>query len=117
MFPLIAIPIVIYSLLAPFGTPMTTPIVWVMSFEDLLVAAALAMLAVEIWRSTAPTPQTAKHLVASLILLLACIFEWFAPWSPSGTFLLLTLAAFVNLVVSAYVAFVVKGQNVWISNR
>lgn len=118
MLPLVAIPIILYSMLAPFGIRLTTPIVWVMSFGDLLVATALIMVAIEVWRSTIASPRTAKRLVIDLAVLIICIIEWFAPWAPSGTFVLLTTTAFVNVVLSAYVAFVVKGQNnVWVSNR
>lgn len=118
MFPLVAIPIALYSILAPFGVRMKTSFVWDMSLGDLLVAMALLMVAVEIWRSTVASPKTAIRLVADLMVLILCIVEWLAPWSHSGTFVLLTIAAFVNVAVSAYVAFVVKGQNnVWVSSR
>lgn len=117
MFPLIAIPILVYSVLAPFGVSMTAPVIWVLSLEDLLVGSALAFLSIEIWRSASPTRRTAKRLVADLSVLLICIVEWSLPWpTASGTFAVLTVAAFVNLTASTYVAFVMKGQNnVWVS--
>jgi len=117
MFPLIAIPILVYSVLGPFGINMTTRFIWVLSLEDLLVGSALVFLSIEIWRSASPTRQTAKRLVADLAVLLMCIVEWSLPWpTASGTFAVLTIAAFVNLTASTYVAFVLKGQNnVWVS--
>lgn len=118
-FPILLIPLVVYNVVAPFGLQMTTPVAWVVSFEDMLTTIALVLLGIEIWRSTNPTPETAKRQVANLIVLLVCLAEWLLPWCNSGVFLVLTVTTFVNLVVSCYVAFVVKGQgrNVWVANR
>lgn len=120
MFPVpaIVVPVVAYTVIAPFGVDLTAPLIGFMSGEDLLVAAAIISAATEIWRSTAASPQVARHLVASLVLLLLVIVEWFEPWNRNGTMALLTLATLIDVVVSGYVAFVVKGQNnIWVSGR
>ena len=116
--PFLTLPVAIYSLVAPFGVDMNSPLIGGMSVEELLVAMTSILLAAEIWRSTAASPATALHVVASFILLLLVVGEWFAPWNRTSTFVLLTILTGVNLVVSGYVAFVVKGQNnVWIARR
>lgn len=123
MFPLLAIPLAIYNLLAIFGVPMTVPFLWIsptiaLSCADIIVVATLVLLSVEIWRSAAPTPQTAKNHVAGLMLLLLCVLELVvAPWCKSGLFVELTFAAAVDLVIGTYVSFALKGGNVWVSNR
>lgn len=123
MFPLLLIPVAIDNVLAPFGVPMTRPFLWVLpkipvSFEDVTVAVALVLLSVEIWRSTVPTPRTAKNHVAGLLLLLGCVTEVLvAPWCQNGTFLLLTIAVAIDVVVGTYVTLAQKGRNIWVSNQ
>jgi hypothetical protein len=117
-FPLITVPLLIYTVVAPFGIDMSAPLFSLVSFEDLLIIGALIALGVEIWGNTSASPRTPRRLVADLVVHLLVVIEWFAPWSRSGTLVVLTTAAFLNLVVSAYVAFVVKGQNnVWVSTK
>jgi len=122
-FPLLLAPIVIYNILAIFGLTLNAPIVplphgIVLTPEEMLVAVTLIVLSVDVWRSTVPTPRTAKNHVATLLLFVSTVVALVAlPWCATGTFLLLAIATGADLVVGTYVSFALKGGNVWVSNR
>jgi hypothetical protein len=117
LLPLLLFPIIVYNLAAPF-VDMTTPLLWVLSLGDILTTLALVFVGVELWRSAAPTLQTAERQVANLALFMFAVLELvLAPWCRTGTFFILATATLITLVDCCYVAFTTKGTNVLVSGR
>lgn len=118
--PPLLIPLAVYNFVALFRAPVTAPFLWVsptivLSLEDILLSITLVLLGVEVWRSV--NPASAKNRVAGLLVLIACIFELvLAPWCQTGTFVTLTIAVAVDLVLSTFVSFALKGRNIWVSS-
>jgi len=118
--PLLIIPVGAFNIVAAFRVPMTVPLLWVsptiaLSLEDITLSVTLVLLGVEVWRSV--SPASARNHVAGLLLLIACIFALvLAPWCQTGTFVTLTIAVAVDVVLGTFVSFALKGRNIWVSN-
>ena len=122
MRPLLLISFSITNMLALVGVPLATPILPMskvsISVEEAVVILTLILLGIEIWWATAPTPRTAAHHVANLLLLFATIFELTVlPSARTGLFLVLIVAVGVDLVVGAFITLQLKGKSIWISNK
>lgn len=123
-FPLLAIPVIIYNLIAFAQDPasaqaaLTNPLFsirmpnqasWAVSLGDLLLAAALVVLFVELLKSTTSGRAAIINHSLSMILFIVCLVEFLLLGAfATSTFFLITLmvvldvlAGFIVTIVSA----------------
>ena len=127
-FPLLALPVLVYNLIALtlnggfsasdasahmtdrlFNIRMTSNVDWPVSLGDLLLAAALVVLFIELLKSTTSRRIAIINHSFSMILFIICLVEFLlAPAFATSTFFLLTLmvlldvlAGFIVTIVSA----------------
>ena len=122
--PLLAIPVIIYNLIAftqdsaaaqaaltnpLFSIRMPTQTSWAISLGDLLLAAALVVLFVELLKSTTSGKTAIINHSLSMILFIICLVQFLLlPAFATSTFFLITLmvvldvlAGFIVTIVSA----------------
>ncbi len=126
--PLLSLPVLIYNLLAMslqggfaavdaqgrmgqplFSVKMTSQIDWVVATGDLLLAASLLVLFVELIKSTTSRGIAIVNHALSMLLFIICLVEFLlAPAFATSTFFLITLmvlldvlAGFIVTIVSA----------------
>lgn len=126
--PLLSLPVLIYNLLALslqggfaavdaqgrmgqplFSVKMTSHIDWVVAAGDLLLAASLVVLFVELIKSTTSRGIAIVNHALSMLLFIICLVEFLlAPAFATSTFFLITLmvlldvlAGFIVTIVSA----------------
>ncbi|MDO9244856.1 MAG: hypothetical protein Q7U11_00090 [Phenylobacterium sp.] len=127
-FPLLLLPVLVYNLVALtltggfsafdastrmneelFVIQMTSRAAWPVSLGDLLLAAALVVLFIELLKSTTSRRIAIVNHSLSMILFIVCLVEFLlAPAFATSTFFLLTimvlldvLAGFIVTIVSA----------------
>ncbi len=125
--PLLALPVLVYNLIVLsltgafkstqaharltetlFTIPMTSRVDWGVSLSDLLLAASLVVLFVELLKSTTSRKIAIINHSLSMILFVVCLIEFLlAPAFATSTFFLLTtmvlldvLAGFIVTIVS-----------------
>jgi hypothetical protein len=122
--PLLALPVILYNLIAftsgaadaqatmtdpLFTIAMPTSAAWAVSLGDLLLAASLVVLFVELLKSTTSRGIAIINHSLSMILFIVCLIEFLlAPGFATSTFFLITvmvlldvLAGFIVTIVSA----------------
>ncbi|WP_304168024.1 hypothetical protein [Phenylobacterium aquaticum] len=127
-FPLLALPVLVYNLIALtltgglkshdanarmteqlFSLRMTSQVEWSVTLGDLLLAASLVVLFIELLKSTTSRRIAIINHSLSMILFIICLVEFLlAPAFATSTFFLLTimvlldvLAGFIVTIVSA----------------
>jgi hypothetical protein len=115
-FPLLLIPFVIYNMIA-FLTPgvvWTTPVAtvhmmsgqdWVLTWEDLLLAFAILLLAVEMIKSTRMGMRSIVDHILAMALFIAMLVEFLlVQQAGTSTFFLLTMIGLVDVLVGFIVS-------------
>jgi len=115
-FPLLLIPFAVYNMIA-FLTPgvgWTTPVVsvhmmsgedWVLIFEDILLAFAILLLAVEIMKSTRIGMRSIVDHVLAMALFVVMLVEFLlVRQAGTSTFFLLTIIGLVDVLVGFIVS-------------
>jgi hypothetical protein len=115
-FPLLLIPFAIYNIIA-FITPgvsWTTPVTtvhmmsgedWVLTWEDILIAFAILLLAVEIMKSTRINLRTIiDHMLAMALFIVMLIEFLLVPRAGTSTFFLLMMVSLVDVLVGFVVS-------------
>jgi hypothetical protein len=115
-FPLLLIPFAIYNMIA-FLTPgvaWTAPVTnvhmmsgqdWVLTWEDLLLAFAILLLAVEIIKSTRMGMRSIVDHVLAMALFIVMLVEFLlVQRAGTSTFFLLTMIALVDVLVGFIVS-------------
>jgi hypothetical protein len=115
-FPLLVIPFAIYNIVA-FLTPSvgwTTPVAtirmmsgqdWVLTWEDLLIALAILLLAVEIMRATRMGMRTIVNHILGMALFIVMLIEFLLVREAGrSTFFLLTMIALVAVLAGFIVS-------------
>jgi hypothetical protein len=110
-FPLLIIPFAIYNMIA-FLTPgvswnapastvhMMSGQDWVLTWEDLLIAFSILLLAVEIMKSTRIGMRTIIDHMLAMLLFIAMLVEFLlVDRAGTSTFFLLTMIAVVDVLV------------------
>ncbi len=110
-FPLLLIPFDIYNIIA-FLTPgvgWTSPLTtvhmmsgrdWVLNLEDIIVALAIILLAVEITKATRIGLRTIIDHVLAMALFIAMLIEFLlVQQAGTSTFFLLTMISLVDVLV------------------
>jgi len=112
-FPLLLIPFAIYNIVAFIfrlpGDNWTTPVTtvhmmsgqdWVLTWEDVLIAFTILLLAVEIIKSTRIGMRTIIDHMLAMLLFIAMLVEFLlVPRAGTSTFFLLTMIAVVDVLV------------------
>ena len=109
-FPLLLIPFAIYNMIAfltpgvgwtaPFATiHMMSGQDWVLTYEDLLIAFAILLLAVEIMKSTRMGMRTiVDHILAMALFIVMLIEFLLVKQAGTSTFFLLMIIALVDVL-------------------
>ncbi len=116
--PLLALPVLLYNLLALtiaggfggtgtderlsaklFAVPMASRAVWAVSLGDLLLAAALVVLFVELLKSTTSRQVAIVNHSLTMILFIGCLLEFLLfPAFATSTFFLLVLMVLLDVL-------------------
>ncbi len=109
-FPLLLIPFAIYNMIA-FLTPgvawsseimrlqMVSGVDWSLTMSDVLVGFAILLLFVEVLKSTRLSSRTILDHLLSTVLFIGMLIEFLlVKQAASGTFFLLLVASFVDVV-------------------
>src|SRR5580658_7989418 len=115
-FPLLLVPFAIYNIIA-FITPgvgWTTPVTtvhmvsgqdWVLTWEDLLLAFTILLLAVEILKSTRMGMRSIVDHVLAMALFIGMLVEFLlVRQAGTSTFFLLTMIGLVDVLVGFIVS-------------
>jgi hypothetical protein len=115
-FPLLLVPFAIYNIIA-FLTPgvgWTTPVTtvhmmsgqdWVLTWEDMLLAFAILLLAVEIIKSTRMGMRSIVDHVLAVALFIVMLVEFLlVQRAGTSTFFLLTMIGLVDVLVGFIVS-------------
>jgi len=115
-FPLLLIPFAVYNMIA-FLTPgvsWTTPVAtvhmmsgedWVVTWEDMLLAFAILLLAIEIMKSTRMGMRSIVDHVLAMALFIAMLVEFLlVRQAGTSTFFLLTMLGLVDVLVGFIVS-------------
>ena len=115
-FPLLLIPFAVYNMIA-FLTPgvaWTTPVAtvhmmsgedWVLTWEDLLLAFAILLLALEMIKSTRMGMRSIVDHILAMALFIAMLVEFLlVQRAGTSTFFLLTMIGLVDVLVGFIVS-------------
>ena len=115
-FPLLVIPFAVYNMIA-FLTPgvgWTTPVAtvhmmsgedWVVTWEDMLLAFAILLLAIEIMKSTRMGMRSIVDHVLAMALFIAMLVEFLlVRQAGTSTFFLLMMIGLVDVLVGFIVS-------------
>jgi hypothetical protein len=115
-FPLLLIPFAIYNIIA-FLTPgvgWTTPLAtihmmsgqdWVLTWEDVLLAFAILLLAVELMKATRSGTRTIVDHILAMALFIAMLVEFLlVAQAGTSTFFLLTMIGLVDVLAGFIVS-------------
>src|SRR6204780_1936783 len=115
-FPLLLIPFAVYNMIA-FLTPgvgWTTPVTsvhmmsgedWVVTWEDMLLAFSILLLAIEILKSTRMGMRSIVDHVLAMALFIAMLVEFLlVRQAGTSTFFLLTMIGLVDVLVGFIVS-------------
>jgi len=115
-FPLLLLPFAVYNMIA-FLTPgvgWTTPVAtvhmmsdqdWVLTWEDLLIAFAVLLLAVEALKSTRLGRRSIVDHVLAIALFIAMLTEFLlVRQAATSTFFLLTMIGLVDVLIGFIVS-------------
>ena len=112
--PLIAIAFILYNVLAlvgvqfnheifslnmPSGRPPENPVKWVFTWGDLLIIITLAMLFVELLKSTYSTTSSLVDHGLSLIVMIICLIEFIlVPKAATSVFFIILFATMIDVI-------------------
>jgi hypothetical protein len=115
-FPLLLIPFAIYNMIAflTAGVGWTTPLAtihmmsgedWVLTWEDILLAFAILLLAVEMMKSTRFGTRSIVDHILAMALFIAMLVEFLlVKRAGTSTFFLLTMLGLVDVLVGFIVS-------------
>jgi len=128
-FPLLLIPFAIYNIIA-FITPgvsWTTPLTtvhmmsgedWILTWEDVLLAFAILLLAVEILKSTRIGLRSIVDHVLAMALFIVMLVEFLlVQRAGTSTFFLLTMIGLVDVLVGFIVSIRSSERQVEVQNE
>jgi len=125
--PLLIIPLIVYNLVA-FGLvgaqgagwvepvmsiPMVSGAVWTISVGDLLILSALALLFMEVLKSTRTGAQSIIDHMASTMVFVAYLVEFLiVPAASTSLFFILLVMSLIDLVAGFSVSIRAAGRDV-----
>ena len=130
--PLLSFPILAYNLIALtlvggfksvegdirmseplFAIPMTSNVQWPVNLGDILMAAGLIVLFIELLKSTTSRRTAIVNHALSMLLFVACLVEFLlAPAFATSTFFLLTLMVLLDVLAGFIVTIVTARRDV-----
>lgn len=130
--PLLALPVIIYNLVALtlaggfkaadaglrmsdrlFTIRMTSQAEWAVSLGDLLLAASLVVLFVELLKSTTSRKIAIINHSLSMVLFIICLVEFLlAPAFATSTFFLITLMVLLDVLAGFIVTIVAARRDI-----
>ena len=136
-FPLLALPVVIYNLVALtfsqgfksadassrlsqslFSISMTSRVEWAISSGDLILAVALVVLFIELLKSTTSHRVVIVNHALSMMLFVACLVEFLlAPAFATSTFFLLTLMVVLDVLAGFIVTIASTRRDIDFNDR
>ncbi len=136
-FPLLALPVVIYNLVALtfsqgfksadassrlsqplFSISMTSRVEWAISSGDLILAVALVVLFIELLKSTTSHRVVIINHALSMMLFVACLVEFLlAPAFATSTFFLLTLMVVLDVLAGFIVTIASTRRDIDFNDR
>jgi hypothetical protein len=131
-FPLLALPVLVYNLVALtlqggfssqiatgkfteplFTVAMTSGSPWPVSLSDLLLAGALVVLFIELLKSTTSRKIAIINHSLSMILFIVCLVEFLlAPAFATSTFFLLTVMVLLDVLAGFIVTIVAARRDI-----
>lgn len=131
-FPLLALPVLVYNLVALtlkggfgsqaasasftnplFTVAMTSGSPWPVSLSDLLLAGALVVLFIELLKSTTSRRIAIINHSLSMILFIVCLVEFLlAPAFATSTFFLLTVMVLLDVLAGFIVTIVAARRDI-----
>lgn len=131
-FPLLALPVLVYNLVALtlqggfgsqaasarfteplFTVSMTSGSPWPVSLSDLLLAGALVVLFIELLKSTTSRRIAIINHSLSMILFIVCLVEFLlAPAFATSTFFLLTVMVLLDVLAGFIVTIVAARRDI-----
>jgi hypothetical protein len=131
-FPLLALPVLVYNLVALtlqggfgsqiasskfteplFTVAMTSGAPWPVSLSDLLLAGALVVLFIELLKSTTSRRIAIINHSLSMILFIVCLVEFLlAPAFATSTFFLLTVMVLLDVLAGFIVTIVAARRDI-----
>ena len=111
--PLTLVPLIVFNLFAlgvigaEPGDPWLAPLITVemisgarftLTSGDLLIAAAIVMLFVEILKATRVSPALADHMLSMVVFVIYLVEFLTVPAAAHSVFLILTVIAFIDVV-------------------
>jgi len=131
-FPLLALPVLVYNLVALtlqggfgsqvasgkftaplFTVSMTSGSPWPVSLSDLLLAGALVVLFIELLKSTTSRRIAIVNHSLSMILFIVCLVEFLlAPAFATSTFFLMTVMVLLDVLAGFIVTIVAARRDI-----
>ncbi len=131
-FPLLALPVLVYNLVALtlaggfaavtattrfteplFNIGMTSGAAWPISLSDLLLAFALVVLFIELLKSTTSRRIAIINHALSMILFIVCLVEFLlAPAFATSTFFLMTLMVLLDVLAGFIVTIIAARRDI-----
>ena len=131
-FPLLALPVLVYNLVALtlaggfasvaattrfneplFNIGMTSGAPWPISLSDLLLAFALVVLFIELLKSTTSRRIAIINHSLSMILFIVCLVEFLlAPAFATSTFFLMTLMVLLDVLAGFIVTIIAARRDI-----
>jgi len=131
-FPLLALPVLVYNLVALtlaggfasiaatgrfneplFNIAMTSGAPWPISLSDLLLAFALVVLFIELLKSTTSRRIAIINHSLSMILFIVCLVEFLlAPAFATSTFFLMTLMVLLDVLAGFIVTIIAARRDI-----
>jgi hypothetical protein len=100
-----------------FSVRMTSHIDWMVSLGDLLLAASLVVLFVELLKSTTSRRIAIVNHALSMVLFIVCLVEFLlAPACATSTFFLITLMVLLDVLAGFIVTIVAARRDVDFTN-
>ncbi|WP_309644707.1 hypothetical protein [Phenylobacterium sp.] len=100
-----------------FGIAMTSKVEWPVNLGDILMAAGLIVLFIELLKSTTSRRTAIVNHALSMLLFVACLVEFLlAPAFATSTFFLLTLMVLLDVLAGFIVTIVTARRDVGFGN-
>ena len=131
--PLIAVAFILYNLLAltgvelthtifslpmPSGRPPENPVKWIFSWGDLLIIITLAMLFVELLKSTYSTASSLVDHALSMVVMIICLIEFIlVPKAATSVFFVILFATMIDVIAGYTIGTSVARRNLNIGSQ
>ncbi len=127
MFPLLVIAVLAYLILALVGLPIDEQIVAVklpsgavmsITTGDAVLAIALLILAIELWRGINARNETLiNHAFSAALGIICLMLLQFATSCGTTAFLLIGMIVWIDTLVGVAISTIIAKRNIWVQSR